>query len=180
MHALLNGVRLVSSRDHNGLRGTCESYKTAGMNKPRKRSVAMTLVLIGATTSGCSMEDSRPLQRDVYNSFAECTTDWGDDGQACEPNVEGVAENATATTGTTSTTGSGYRYRTVYYGPGYQPGYRPTTIQTNRGNHTVGTSARETRTVASGSARSAGRASQGGRVSRGGFGGSSASRGASS
>lgn len=139
----------------------------------------MSLVLIGATTAGCSMEGSRPVQRDVYNSFAECTTDWGDDADACEPNVEGVTDTMNQT-GSTSTTSSGHRYRTVYYGPGYQPGYRPTSILTSRGNHSVGSSARETRTIASGSARNVGTASQGGRVSRGGFGGSSASRGASS
>ncbi len=124
------------------------------------------------------MEDSRPVQRDVYNSFAECKADWGDDGDACEPNVEAVT--GANTTGTTATTGSGHAYRSVYYGPSYYPGYRPTNILTNRGTHSVGSSARESRTISSGSARNSGHASQGGRVSRGGFGGSSASRGASS
>jgi hypothetical protein len=154
------------------------------MDKPRKRSIAMSLVLIGATTAGCSMEESRPLQRDVYNSFAECTADWGEEDQACEPNVEGVTENmnsTTGTSGTTSTTGSGYRYRTVYYGPTYDRGYRPSMIQTSRGTtHNVGSRTTETRTLAGNSPRSSSHASQGGRVSRGGFGGSSASRGASS
>jgi hypothetical protein len=149
------------------------------MDKPRKRSIALSLVLIGATTSGCSMEESRPLQRDVYNSFAECTADWGEDDQTCEPNVEGVTEGMNS--GTTSTTSSGYRYRTVYYGPTYDRGYRPSSIRTSRGTtHSVGSRTSETRTVAGNSSRSTSRASSGGRVSRGGFGGSSASRGASS
>jgi hypothetical protein len=157
------------------------------MDKPRKRSIAMSLVLIGATTAGCSMEESRPLQRDVYNSFAECTADWGEEDQACEPNVEGVTEsmnstpNANNASGSTSTTSSGYRYRTVYYGPTYDRGYRPSVIQNSRGNiHTVGSRTTETRTLSGNSPRSSSHASQGGRVSRGGFGGSSASRGASS
>jgi hypothetical protein len=148
----------------------------------------MSLVLIGATTAGCSMEESRPLQRDVYNSFAECTADWGEEDQACEPNVEGVTEsmnstpNANNASGSTSTTSSGYRYRTVYYGPTYNRGFRPSMIQTSRGTtHNVGSRTTETRTLAGNSPRSSSsHASQGGRVSRGGFGGSSASRGASS
>ena len=49
------------------------------MRQRRRRSAAITLVLVG-TITGCS----EPVpQRDVYQSLAQCRQDW--DQQQCEP-----------------------------------------------------------------------------------------------
>ena len=71
------------------------------MRQRRRRSTAITLVLIG-TITGCS----EPVpQRDVYQSLAQCRQDW--DQQQCEP----ARDNRYA---------PGY-----YYGPSYYGSARP-------------------------------------------------------
>jgi uncharacterized protein YgiB involved in biofilm formation len=145
------------------------------MKSSRKRSVAMSLVLIGASTVGCSLEAERTAQRDVYENFADCKSDWGVDDDNCEVFVDQSTQNANGTT----TTPGVYGNRLRYYGPLYQPGYRPATVNTRNGSHTVGSKASERHTVSS--SRNVGSsASGGGRVSRGGFGSSASSRGSSS
>lgn len=72
------------------------------MRQRRKRSAAITLVLVGSI-SGCS----EPVpQRDVYQSLTDCRRDWGEQ-QQCEP----VRDNRYA--------------HSYYYGPSYFGSARP-------------------------------------------------------
>jgi hypothetical protein len=142
--------------------------------KTRKRSMVVSLVLVGAA-SGCgNLEENRSAQRDVYESVADCQADWGSDEGSCEP----VADDASAATrGTTGTSSSSYYRPTRYYGPHYTSGARPGSIRSSNGStHTVGNRAASSHTVSRGSRGG----SSGGSVSRGGFGHSAGSHGASS
>ena len=62
----------------------------------RKRSAAITLVLVGSL-AGCGRPEQ---QRDVYTSLAECGKDWSQ-AAACEPVRDGRYSNS------------------YFYGPGY-------------------------------------------------------------
>jgi uncharacterized protein YgiB involved in biofilm formation len=76
------------------------------MNKKRKSSAHMTLVLIGATAlSGCGENTQR---RDLYSDRADCVRDWGDDDKKCQPSTRFSGG---------SSTGSIW-----YYGPSYNNG----------------------------------------------------------
>jgi uncharacterized membrane protein YgcG len=145
------------------------------MKSLRKRSIAISLVLAGAST-GCSDSVLEPplAMRDVYNSPAECHADWGDEAINCEGTIEQVAEGTPGAT--RSSTGAYYMPR--YYGPYYRVGQRPTYTTTSTGQRVpLGNRATSTRTVNSGG-RSAG--SRSSSSSRGGFGSSGRSSGASS
>ena len=73
------------------------------MRQRRRRSAAITLVLVG-TITGCS----EPVpQRDVYQSLAQCRQDW--DQQQCEP----VRDNRYA---------SSYYYGPSHYGSSWPDG----------------------------------------------------------
>ncbi len=132
--------------------------------KTRKRSMVVSLVLVGAA-SGCgNLEENRTAQRDVYESVADCQADWGSDEGSCEPVNDEPTRHRII--------GSNTAYsRSAYYGPAYNPGNRPNTFRTSNGTmHTVGQRAASSHPVSR----------SGGSVSRGGFGHSAGSHGASS
>lgn len=66
----------------------------------------VSLTLLGSALTGCS--DSSNLIRDVYNDYADCMAEWGDSSLCEEQNSD-----------------IGGSYRTVYFGPPYEPGHRP-------------------------------------------------------
>jgi uncharacterized protein YgiB involved in biofilm formation len=116
----------------------------------RKRSLQLTLVLIGAAAlTGCGrLEDDRGVSRDVYANLEECRADWGNP-EDCEE----IDEKRSAT-GTRAFYGPRYTSRTGSYG-GYSTTTRP-------------------------GSRSKGTLSSGGSASRGGFGSSSSRHSSSS
>jgi hypothetical protein len=133
----------------------------------------MTLVLATAAT-GCSIEEQKMAMRDVYDSPAECHAEWAGDDASCEV----VMEPATETTPGAVRSGVGY-FRPRYYGPPYWQGQRPGgTVSKSGQSVQIGSRASGSRSSPSASSRSS--SSRSSSTSRGGFGGSSASRGASS
>lgn len=135
--------------------------------RPRKSSLSITLVLVGATAlAGCSREPERVMRRDIYTSLEDCRADWSraDD---CE-----LRNNVAGTGGTGSSTG--------YYGPRYywsSGGYydtQPRPGSRARGVEHVGGSG-----IAS-SSRGRSSSSSSSSVSRGGFGSSGSAHGSSS
>ena len=114
----------------------------------RKRSAAITLVLVGSL-AGCGRPEQ---QRDVYTSLADCSKDWSQPTQ-CEPVRDGRFSNS-------------YFYGPGYYGASFPSGSpRPSPNALDAIHAGSSSSAFSSRRTSSGPGSSSG-------VSRGGFGAS--------
>jgi uncharacterized protein YgiB involved in biofilm formation len=131
----------------NDFSGVGNHVKSSGA---RKRSLHLTLVLIGAATlAGCGrLENDAGTSRDVYANLEECRADWGNP-EDCEE-----IDDKRSATGSRAFYGPRYSSRTGSYG-----GYSTTTRPGSRSKGTV---------------------SSGGSASRGGFGSSSSRHSSSS
>jgi uncharacterized protein YgiB involved in biofilm formation len=134
----------VASNDFSGVGSRVKS------SGARKRSLHLTLVLIGAATlAGCGrLENDAGTSRDVYANLEECRADWGNP-EDCEE-----IDDKRSATGSRAFYGPRYSSRTGSYG-----GYSTTTRPGSRSKGTV---------------------SSGGSASRGGFGSSSSRHSSSS
>ncbi len=144
--------------------------------RPRKSSLSITLVLIGAAAlGGCGREPDRALRRDVYASLEDCRADWGR-AEDCE-----LTSNLAGSGSSTST-----NTRSGYYGPRYywssgdfddsrpRPGSRAQRVETLARSGVASSSSSSSRSSSGSSSHSTSS------VSRGGFGSSASSHGASS
>lgn len=126
----------------------------SGMNRGRRRSAAITLVLAGsASLAGCG---SPVEQQDAYASLGDCLKDWNE-AALCEPARDGRYAPS-------------YHYGPAYYGTS---GWSPFGSPRIQGSP----NAMETRAVPAGSVAASPRSQLASRmgVSRGGFGSSSSS-----
>ena len=141
--------------------------------RSRKRSAAITLVLVGsATLAGCG---SPVEQRDAYKSMSDCTKDWNNPA-LCQPVTDGRYA-------------SGYFYGPPYYGSGTTYSFfgRTRSPDIHASPNAMGATRLQTGSVASspvsqlamrtgaGSFRSSSSSSSSSSTSRGGFGSSSSS-----
>lgn len=119
----------------------------------RKRSAAITLVLIGSLT-GCGRPEQ---QRDVYTSLADCSKDWSQPVE-CEPVRDGRFSNS-------------YFYGPGYYGASFPSGRpRPSQNALDAVHTGVTSGIASSGRSSSFSSRSSSGSGSSSSVSRGGFG----------
>jgi uncharacterized protein YgiB involved in biofilm formation len=120
---MANSLERATEIDEAGEIGEPAAAKRFGSTRvlARKRSLHLTLVLIGAATlAGCGrLENDAGTSRDVYANLEECRADWGNP-EDCEE----IDEKRSAT-GSRAFYGPRYSSRTGSYSGGYSTTTRP-------------------------------------------------------